>query len=116
MQRRFDPLAASCDHGSIFALAYLRTTQEYRRAIEDPTFFDDTPFVNHEDAVFAHLYFDAYDAWHGGECRTAGGLVDRLPAAADRTVTRRATSRSASTPTSSATRRLALAAIGLRQA
>jgi hypothetical protein len=66
MERRFDPLAQSCDHDSIFALAYLRTTEEYRRTIEDPTFFSDTPFVNHEDAVFARLYFDAYDAWHGG--------------------------------------------------
>src|SRR4051794_13593825 len=26
MRRRFDPLAKSCDHDSIFALAYLRTT------------------------------------------------------------------------------------------
>jgi hypothetical protein len=69
MQRRFDPLAGSCDHDAIFALAYLRTTEEYRRTIEDPTFFEDTPFVNHEDAVFARLYFDAYDAWHTG--RTA---------------------------------------------
>ena len=66
MRRRFDPLAASCDHDSIFALAYLRTTEEYRRTIEDPTFFEDTAFVNHEDVVFARLYFDAYDAWHRG--------------------------------------------------
>jgi hypothetical protein len=88
MQRRFDPLAASCDHGSIFALAYLRTTQEYRRAIEDPTFFDDTPFVNHEDAVFAHLYFDAYDAWHGGDAQDAPAAWSiAFQAAADRTVT-----------------------------
>jgi len=66
MQRRFDPLAKSCDHDAIFALAYLRTTEEYRRTIEDPTFFEDTAFVNHEDAVFAHFYFDAFDAWHSG--------------------------------------------------
>jgi hypothetical protein len=66
MTRRFNPLAASCDHDSVFALAYLRTTEEYRRTVEDPTFFDDTAFVNHEDVVFARLYFDAYDAWHGG--------------------------------------------------
>jgi hypothetical protein len=65
MHRRFDPLARSCDHDSIFALAYVRTTEEYRRSIEDPTFFEDTAFVNHEDAVFARYYFDAYDAWHG---------------------------------------------------
>jgi hypothetical protein len=66
MRRRFDPLAKSCDHDSIFALAYLRTTEEYRRTIDDPTFFEDTPFVNHEDVVFARRYFDAFDAWHSG--------------------------------------------------
>ena len=45
------PLADSCDHDGIFALAYLRTTEEYRRTIEDPTFFEDTAFVNHEDRL-----------------------------------------------------------------
>jgi hypothetical protein len=64
LRRRFDPLAQSCDHDNIFALAYLRTTEEYRRTIDDPTFFEDTAFVNHEDAVFARLYLSAYDAWH----------------------------------------------------
>jgi Family of unknown function (DUF5995) len=66
MQRRFDPLAKACDHDAIFSLTYLRTTEEYRRAIEDPTFFEDTPFVNHEDAVFASYYFSAYDDWDAG--------------------------------------------------
>jgi hypothetical protein len=69
MQRRFAPLAASCSHDAVFALAYLRTTQAYRQAVEDPHFFNDNGFVNHEDAVFARLYFDAYDNWHAG--RTA---------------------------------------------
>ena len=59
MDRRFDPLASGCDHDAIFALAYLRTTEEYRRTIEDPAFFDDTAFVNHEDVVFAEYYFRA---------------------------------------------------------
>src|ERR1700754_2186958 len=88
LRRRFDPLAQSCRHDAIFALGYLRTTEEYRRTIEDPTFFEDTRFVNHEDAVFARLYFDAQDAW------TAGRTADVPPAwaiafraAADRTVT-----------------------------
>jgi Family of unknown function (DUF5995) len=66
MRRRFKPLADSCDHDSIFSLSYLRTTEEYRRTIEDPTFFEDTAFVNHEDVVFARMYFDAFDAWHAG--------------------------------------------------
>jgi hypothetical protein len=52
-------------------LVYLRTTEEYRRTVgADPAFFFDTPYVNHEDAVFADEYFAAYDAWH-----TQGGFV-----------------------------------------
>ena len=88
MQRRFDPLAAACDHDSIFALAYLRTTEEYRRTIEDPTFFDDTAFVNHEDAVFAQLYFEAYDAWHSPNRRgaTPPAWAIAFDTAADRAV------------------------------
>ncbi len=67
MEKAFDPLATSCDHDAVFALAYLRTTEEYRRTIEDASFFDDTPWVNHEDAVFARFYSDAYVAWHSGK-------------------------------------------------
>ena len=66
MQRRFDPLGQACSHNAVFALAYLRTTQTYEWARNQPGFFNDTPFVNHEDAVFAKYYFDAYDAWAAG--------------------------------------------------
>ena len=67
MTRRFDRLAPECDHDAIFSLVYLRTTEEYRRTIEDPMFFSDTAFVNHEDAVFASYYFDAIDRWNRGD-------------------------------------------------
>jgi hypothetical protein len=73
MTRRFDTLASSCDHNAIFSLTYLLVTQEYRRTIDGP-FFDDTPFVNHEDTVFAHYYFAAYDAW-------AAGRIEQVPPA-----------------------------------
>jgi Family of unknown function (DUF5995) len=66
MTKRFQPLASSCDHDAIFALTYLRVTEEYRRTVESPTFFDDTAFVNHEDVIFARYYFAAYDAWDAG--------------------------------------------------
>ena len=72
MTRRFDAQAAACDHDSMFALAYLRTTEEYKRAATgvspypSPSLFSDPGFVNHEDAVFARYYFEAYDAWHSG--------------------------------------------------
>jgi hypothetical protein len=68
MTRRFESLASSCDHNAIFSLTYLRVTEEYRRTVVDsPTFFSDTPFVNHEDVVFAGYYFAAFDAWEDGE-------------------------------------------------
>jgi hypothetical protein len=87
MRRRFDPLAASCDHDAIFSITYLRTTEEYRRTIEDPTFFEDTRFVNHEDAVFARYYFEAYDNWHAGrEAAVPEAWAIAFRAARDRTV------------------------------
>jgi Family of unknown function (DUF5995) len=69
MKRRFNPQARSCNHDAIFSLTYLRTTEEYRRAATTPGFFEDPAFVNHEAAVFARYYFDAFDDWHAG--RTA---------------------------------------------
>ena len=67
MERRYRPLARACDHDAVFALTYLRTTQSYREAVADGTFFTDTAFMNHEDAVFADYYFRAFDAWHRGD-------------------------------------------------
>ncbi|MGH2683873.1 MAG: DUF5995 family protein [Actinomycetota bacterium] len=88
MTRRFDRLASTCDHNAVFALTYLRTTEEYKRAATTPGFFADPGFVNHEDAVFASYYFEAYDDWAAG--RT--GEVPKawrvaLDAARNRTVT-----------------------------
>jgi Family of unknown function (DUF5995) len=53
MYKRFDPLAESCHHNSIFALSYLRTTEEYRRAVTTPGFFEEPNWLNHYDATFA---------------------------------------------------------------
>ena len=36
MTKRFEPLASSCNHDAIFALTYLRVTEEYRRTVESP--------------------------------------------------------------------------------
>ena len=66
MTRRLDPLAASCAHSAVFGLAYLRTTQVYRRTSQTPGFYQDPGYVNHEDATFAALYFSAYDNWSAG--------------------------------------------------
>jgi len=64
MTKRYDNLR--CDHDSAFALTYLLTTKEYRNAIDDPNFFSDNAFINHQDAGFADLYFKAFDAWQAG--------------------------------------------------
>ncbi len=67
MTKRFEPLAAACNHNSMFALTYLRTTEEYRRSATAPGFFSDPGFINHQDAVFARYYFDAWDAFRRGD-------------------------------------------------
>jgi hypothetical protein len=67
MTDRWEPLDASCDHRAVFALTYLRTTQEFARTITDaPDTFSDEPWIRHEDAVFAQLYFNAYDDYQAG--------------------------------------------------
>ena len=64
MYRRWRPLDDRCDHKAVFALTYLRTTEEFVRTVRrDPRFFSDLRWVNWEDAVFARLYFKAADAW-----------------------------------------------------
>jgi hypothetical protein len=67
MAARVDVLDSTCDHNVLFGLTYLRTTQAYRVAVVEPGFFDDAPFINHQDAVFARYYFDAYDGHRAGQ-------------------------------------------------
>src|SRR5262245_7679243 len=63
MTRRFDALARRCDHDAIFALVYLRTTEEYRDTA-DSIGYGDVASVTREDALFADYYFRAFDAYH----------------------------------------------------
>jgi hypothetical protein len=75
MRKAFGTLASRCDHDAVFSLSYLRTTEKYLQTVtNDPKFFHDTRFVNHEDVLFASLYFRAYDDWHAGR-------TSRVPAA-----------------------------------
>jgi hypothetical protein len=68
MADRWGPLDAECDHRAVFALTYLRTTEEYVRTVaSDPHFFSRPRWVNHEDGVFAELYFQAYDRYVDGK-------------------------------------------------
>ncbi|MBA3628760.1 MAG: hypothetical protein H0W55_03655 [Actinobacteria bacterium] len=67
MKRRNKPLMDSCDHNAVFSLLYLRTTEEYLRTVKsNPNYFSNTPFVNHEDALFALYYFRAFDNYKAG--------------------------------------------------
>jgi hypothetical protein len=73
MSRRLSPQASSCDHNALFALLYLRVTEHYRAAVNDPHFFDDNAFVNHEDAVFGKYYFRARDDYAAGRRASVPG-------------------------------------------
>jgi len=64
MSRRLDLLAADCHHGAAFALMYLRVTEAV--GITGAAQFRDRRFLNHLDAVFARLYFQAFDTWRAG--------------------------------------------------
>lgn len=73
MDRRFGTLLDTCDHDALFALTYLRTTEEYHRFWHEGS-FDDQAWLNHYDAVFADYYFRAIDDWRKG-------YHDRVPPA-----------------------------------
>jgi hypothetical protein len=66
MSDRFGPMGRTCQHHAVFGLAYLRTTQTFRWASNTPGFFRDPFYVNHEAAVFAKYYFNAFDNWAAG--------------------------------------------------
>ncbi len=88
MRARFEPLGRACDHNAAFALTYLRTTQTYQWASNQPGFFADVRWVNREDVLFARYYFDAYDAWAAGRRDLVpGAWLVAFDAARDRRVT-----------------------------
>jgi len=58
--------AQNCTHASVFAMTYTRITQTYGYVRDIPGYFQDVPYINHMDAVFAKYYFDAYDAYRAG--------------------------------------------------
>lgn len=72
MRRRFDALAAACDHKAAFAFMYLQVTEAVGGG--GTSLFRDPEYLNHLDAVFAQLYFSAFD-------RHTRGADDDVPAA-----------------------------------
>ncbi len=71
MQRRADPLVASCSHQALFALTYLRVTQTYAWSARQPGYYADPAWTNHAVAVFAKYYLRAFDAWTANNNSTA---------------------------------------------
>lgn len=67
LARIADDTAKSCSHDAIFARAYLRMTQTYGWSREIPGYYEDVPFANHQDAVFAKYFTDSYYAYHSGD-------------------------------------------------
>jgi hypothetical protein len=55
-----------CSHEAVFALAYTRITQTYAWSRDQPGYYQDVPFANHQDAVFAKYYTDAWTNWSQG--------------------------------------------------
>ncbi|MCC5952543.1 MAG: hypothetical protein JJU45_10665 [Acidimicrobiia bacterium] len=72
MQTRFEALG--CSPRAVFAFTYLETTIGVERRTTEPDFFEDPAVVNQLDALFAILYFDAFDNWEAGR-------IDEVPPA-----------------------------------
>lgn len=63
-----------CAHTAPFAFTYLEMTRGVERAVGEPAFFDDRRSTVHADALFARLYFDAFDNWAAGRFDDVPGV------------------------------------------
>ena len=59
MYRRFDRRYATCDHNSAFGITYIRVTEAIRRTVLKNDLYAEPKYLNHEDKVFARMYFVA---------------------------------------------------------
>jgi hypothetical protein len=65
MKRRFNGVVGVCNHNAVFSLAYLRVTEDVQAATKAGV-YKDAVWLAQEDAVFARMYFETYDAWRAG--------------------------------------------------
>ena len=65
MWRRFHTVVPACDDNGLFSLTYIRVTEDISEAV-DSGFYPDLHWINHQDAIFARMYFLAYDNWRAG--------------------------------------------------
>jgi hypothetical protein len=66
LNRVLEDTGRSCSHNAIFALSYTRMTQSYGWSRGVDGYYEDVPFANHQGAVFARYYTDAYTNWQRG--------------------------------------------------
>ena len=66
LNRVLQETGTSCHGHAVFALAYTRITQTYGWSAEQPGYYEDVPFANHQSAVFAKYYTDAWTNWRNG--------------------------------------------------
>jgi hypothetical protein len=59
--------AQSCTHLAVFAMTYARITQTYGWSRDIPGYYQDVPYINHMDAVFAKYFTDAYYDYRSGD-------------------------------------------------
>ncbi len=79
--------AQNCTHASVFALAYTRITQTYGWSRDIPGYYEDVPYMNHMDAVFATYYTDAYYNYkHGNRSAVPRAWLTAFDAARDKRV------------------------------
>ena len=62
-----DTTATSCSHDAVFARSYVRMTQTYGWSRDIPGYYSDVPFANHQDAVFAKYFSNAFHAYQSGD-------------------------------------------------
>lgn len=72
-----------CGHAAPFAFTYLEMTRGVERRVDEAELFGDPKAVAHLDALFAQLYFDAFDNWAAGRSDEVPGAWQIAFAAAD---------------------------------
>lgn len=72
-----------CGHAAPFAFTYLQMTRGVEDRLDDPDFFADPRMLAQLDALFAQLYFDAFDNWVAGRHDDVPGAWQMAFAAAD---------------------------------
>ncbi len=87
MQKQFSPLAQSCDHFAVFSLAYLRTTRTYEWSRDQAGYYQNVPWMNYYDAVFADFYFYALKSNQTGNPNVSAAWQIAFSAAANKSET-----------------------------